>query len=232
MNSIGLYNSLVNTSYPPSSSGDNNVEKKENVSSTKDVSKDKVSAPDAGEQLKLSSRSQKLQAISQEFFVNKDLTKVDTKALIEKVHEYGLISNDEYKTLKSDALFKDLKSKEKEEPKSLIEHLRNLKKAVDKTDKDSGTTADNTASLSKGLAHAITILSDVEKAKGKPTLKKDIGNAQSELKKLSQSESFSKLSDEYQQAIKSSRVALEVIDKISPQRLSNPFVNRYLDFAS
>ena len=78
----------------------------------------------------------------------------------------------------------------------------------------------------------MAILSDVEKAKTSPNFKQDINQAQSELTKLASSDSFSKLGGSYQEAVKSSSAALEIIEKISPQRLSNPFVNRYLDFAS
>ncbi|MGB0898902.1 MAG: hypothetical protein ACPGSN_06595 [Psychrobium sp.] len=98
MNSIGLYNSLVNTGYPQSTS-DNQVEKADKVTPLSEVSKDKASDAGAGENLNLSSRSQKLQAISEQFFSHGNFSQIDTKALIEKVHEYGLISDDEYKSL-------------------------------------------------------------------------------------------------------------------------------------
>jgi len=231
MNSIGLYNSLVNTGYPQST-GDNQVEKADKVTPLNDVSKDKASDAGAGESLNLSSRSQKLHAISEQFFSHGNFSQIDTKALIEKVHEFGLISDDEYQSMKGSALFKSrFEQEEEKEPASLVDYLRDIKKAVDKTEEGAKPSAKN-ISLSVGLDKAMAILSDVEKAKTSPNFKQDINQAQSELTKLASSDSFSKLGSSYQEAVKSSSAALEIIEKISPQRLSNPFVNRYLDFAS
>ncbi|MCG7530361.1 hypothetical protein MHM98_03175 [Psychrobium sp. MM17-31] len=232
MNSIGLYNSLVSTNYLGNQT-DAQVEKADKVTPLKDVSKDKVSDEGAGEKLKLSSRSQKLHAISEQFFSHGNFTQIDTKALIEKVHEYGLISDGEYQSLTGSSLFKSKFSQQKEDekPTSLVDYLRDIKKAVDKSEDGANPSAKNIA-LSSGLEKAMTILSDVEKAKTSDTFKQDINHAQSELTKLANSESFSKLGSGYQQAVKSTSAALEIIEKISPQRLSNPFVNRYLDFAS
>ena len=69
------------------------------------MSKEKTSAVGAGENLILSSRSQKLNAISNEFFSQGNFTQIDSTALIERVHEYGLMNDDEYEQLTSNSLF-------------------------------------------------------------------------------------------------------------------------------
>lgn len=226
MNTIGLYNSLGNTSTSLASNNESQVAAVKKAQPSQYVSKDKTSETGAGESLKLSSRSQKLQAISAEFFSNGNFTQIDTKKLIEKVHEYGLISDKEYQSLGANPLFKKV-DKEADDKKvvSLVDHLRDVKKAVDKTD-----TKEN-KELSIGLTKAITILSDVEKAKSSPTFKQDIQSAMAQLDKLTESDSFKKLDQKYKDAIEGSAAALDVIDKISPKRLSNPFINRYLDFS-
>lgn len=225
MNTIGLYNSLANTNQTLGQKNEQ-VTDVSKVAKVNDVSQDKASEAGAGESLKLSSRAQKLQAISDEFFSHGNFTQVDTKKLIDKVHEYGLISDKEFDSLSNSPLFKKAeKNTNNAEPKSLIEHLQDVKKAVDKSD-----SAEN-KELSIGLDKAMSILSDVEKAKNSPTFKQDITNAMSELDKLMKSDSFKKLDEKYQEAIEGSVAALEVIDKISPNRLSNPFINRYLDFS-
>lgn len=225
MNSIGLYNSLgnTNTALANKNAQISGIAKAEQ---SQDVSKDKSSEVGAGESLKLSSRSQKLQAISEQFFSHGNFTQVDTKKLIEKVHEYGLISDNEYQSLGASALFKkDDKAVDDKKVGSLVDHLQSVKNAVDKTD-----TQEN-KELSIGLSKAMTILSDVEKAKSSATFKQDINSAMQQLEKLSESDSFKKLDQKYKEAIEGSVAALEVIDKISPKRLSNPFINRYLDFS-
>lgn len=225
MNTIGLYNVLANTNQALGNKNDQ-VAATQKAAQVNDVSNDKTSEAGAGENLKLSSRAQKLQAISDEFFTHGNFTQIDTKKLINKVHEYGLISDKEFDSLSSSALFKkNDKVSEKDEPKSLVDYLQNVKTAVNKSD-----SIEN-VELSAGLAKAMTILSDVEKSKSSNSFKQDINSSISSLDKLMKSESFGKLDENYQDAIEGSAAALEVIDKISPNRLSNPFINRYLDFA-
>jgi len=226
MNTIGLYNSLGNTNTGLANNNDAQVATVKKTAEIQDVSKEKSTEAGAGESLKLSSRAQKLQAISAEFFSHGSFTQVDTKKLIEKVHQYGLISDKEYQSLGANPLFKD-DDKKSDDKKvgSLIDHLQDVKKAVDKTD-----TPEN-KELSLGISKAITILSDVEKSKLSPTFKQDINSAMLQLEKLSLSDSYKKLDQPYKDAIQGSVAALDVIDKISPKRLSNPFINRYLDFS-
>jgi len=226
MNTIGLYNSLGTTSTGLANNNDAQVANAKKVAEAQDVSKDKSTKAGAGESLNLSSRAQKLQAISAEFFSHGNFTQVDTKKLIEKVHEYGLISDKEYQSLGANPLFKeDEETTDSKKVTSLVDHLTDVKKALDKTD-----TPEN-KELSLGISKAITILSDVEKSKLSPTFKQDINSAMLQLEKLSESDSYSKLDKPYQDAIEGSIAALDVIDKISPKRLSNPFINRYLDFS-
>lgn len=220
MTSIGLYNSLASTNTALAKNNDQ-IANLNNVEAANDVSKEKTSAVGAGENLVLSSRSQKLNAISNEFFSQGNFTQIDSTALIERVHEYGLMNDDEYEQLTSNSLFQSADTGE--EPYNLIDHLENIKGKLSDTDEHKA--------LSDGITGAITILSDVETAKLSPTFKQDISHAISQLSELSNDELYDTLENEEQQTIQSSATSLSIIDRISPQRLSNPFVNRYLDFA-
>ena len=229
MNSIGLYNSLGNTS----STLNNNqqVADASQVAAINNVSTEKTTEAGAGESLKLSTRSQKLHAISEEFFSQNNFTSVDTTALTQRVHEYGLINDNEYSTLANSSWFNQLEDNDEteNEERSLLDHLQQVKSKLDESS-ESAEGSDNSI-VSEGLAYAITILSDVETAKLSPTFKEDMNNAIAQLSILSESDAFASLSVTEQDAIESSAATLGIIDTISPQRLSNPFINRYIEFS-
>lgn len=230
MNSIGLYNSLANTS----STLNNNSEKvtdANKVEAVNNVSTTKTTEAGAGESLNLSTRSQKLHAISEEFFAQGNFTAIDTTALTQRVHEYGLINDDEYSALASSSWFNKVEDSDeaKDKQSSLLDHLQSVKNKLD----DSGENSeDNDNSIiSEGISHAIAILSDVETAKLSPTFKDDMNNAIAQLSILSESDAFNSLDSAEQDAIENSAAALSLIDTISPQRTSNPFVNRYIEYS-
>jgi len=228
--SIGLYNSLGSTSATLNSSNQQvtDVSKAEAIN---DVSTEKKTEIGAGESLNLSTRSQKLHAISEEFFAQNNFTNIDTTALTQRAHEYGLISDNEYSTLANSSWFNKVEDNTDTESEeiSLLDHLQNVKHKLDESgenseDNDNGIIAD-------GISHAISILSDVETAKLSPTFKEDMNNAIAQLSILSESDAFSSLDTAEQGAIESSAATLGIIDTISPQRLANPFVNRYIEFS-
>lgn len=222
MNSIGLYNSLASTNTALT----NNHEQISNLNSveaTNDVSKEKKSATGAGESLVLSSRSQKLNAISDEFFSSGNFTQINTSKFVERVHDYGLMNGYEYEQLTSNSLFQSVEDNTGKEAFSLIDYLDNIKTKLGNTEEEQ--------TISKGINKAITVLSDVETAKLSPTFKQDVNIAISQLSYLSDSELYENLDTKEQQTVQSSATTLSLIDRLSPQRISNPYVNRYLEFA-
>lgn len=228
MNTIGLNNSSTNTALinaTLTNSSETQVAEVRKTDVKQDLAKHISSNSNTNESLKLSSRSEKLQAISKQFFSGSNLVNIDVKELIEKVYEYELISDEQYQSLKNNPLFKweDNKSEDKKID-SLVESLQSVRKVID------SSNSINKAQFLSGISDAITILSDVEKAKTSPTFKQDIANAMNQLEKFTESESFKKLESKQQDSVEWSIAALEVIDKISPKRLSNPSINRYLDF--
>lgn len=222
MTSIGLYNSLASTNTALAKNNDQ-IANLNNVEAANDVSKEKTSAAGAGENLVLSSRSQKLNAISNEFFSSGNFTQINTAELVERVHDYGLMTDNEYEQLTSSSLFQSVDDNNDKEAYSLVDYLENIKDKLIDTEEDQV--------ISKGVSSAIAILSDVETAKSSPTFKQDMSNAIVQLTTISNSELYDTLSSEEQDTIQASSTTLSIIDRISPQRLSNPFVNRYLDFA-
>jgi len=222
MNSIGLYNALSNTNTALAKNNDQ-IANLNNIERINNVSQDKKSAVGAGESLVLSSRSQKLNALSNEFFSKENFTQIDTSKFVERVHEYGLMTGIEYEQLTSSSLYQSVKDYNIEEEYTLVDHLENIDVKVD------GSPEADTISI--GVNKAITVLSDVEAAKLSPTFKQDVNIAITQLSYLSDSELYGVLDSKEQQTIQSSATALSLIDRLSPQRISNPYVNRYLDFA-
>lgn len=227
LNNIGLYGSLANAS---ATSNQNTVTNVEKLTVAPELPLDKK-IEGVGENLSLSSRSQKLAAISKEFFSHGNFSNVDSRELLERVREYDLISAKEYDNLSSSSLFQRSKEDDNKQTTlttNLADALNDLEKSVVFEDEKNLTQSE----LKQALNNAENILRDVETAKLDSNFNRDIDYSLLKLKQFSQSESFVEMSAKQQSVISDSVTALEVINKISPKRLSNPLLNRYLSFAS
>lgn len=233
MNSIGLYNGVLNQTPIQSDEA-----AKKDVANSAASNVKKTSAVDGAnstggssekDNLTLSTRSQKLHAISNEFFSGGDFTNVDSRKLIERVHEYGLISDQEYKGLTGSSLFKTEDKEQQTKNSSLVDYLHSMKETL--STQDDKALGDNKQQLLDGVDKAKKILKDVESAKLSPTFKADLTESLASLKSLQSTPFYQTLSDAEKSNLSDSVLALEVVDKISPQRLTNAQVNRYLDFS-
>ena len=227
LNNIGLYGSLANTNVASNQNTVTNVEK---LTAVPELSLDKK-IEGVGENLSLSSRSQKLAAISKEFFSHGNFSNVDSRELLERVREYELISAEEYDSLSSSSLFQRSKEDDNKQTTlttNLADALNDLEKSVVFEDEKNLTQSE----FKQALNNAENILRDVETAKLDSNFNRDIDYSLLKLKQFSQSKSFVEMPAKQQSVISDSVTALEVINKISPKRLSNPLLNRYLSFAS
>lgn len=227
LNNIGLYGSLANTNVASNQNTVTNVEK---LTAVPELSLDKK-IEGVGENLSLSSRSQKLAAISKEFFSHGNFSNVDSRELLERVREYDLISAEEYDSLSSSSLFQRSKEDDNKQTTlttNLADALNDLEKSVVFEDEKNLTQSE----FKQALNNAENILRDVETAKLDSNFNRDIDYSLLKLKQFSQSKSFVEMPAKQQSVISDSVTALEVINKISPKRLSNPLLNRYLSFAS
>lgn len=234
MNSIGLYNG-VSTHTPIQNDDAVNNELASNTAS--DVKKastvdstNTATETSAKDNLTLSTRAQKLHAISSEFFSDGNFTNVDSRKLAARVHELGLISDQEYQGLTGSQLFKQEQTAQATKTSSLVDYLQSFKAKLPEQNEEA--LGDNKQQFIEGIDKATNILKDVESAKLSPTFKSDLTQSLSSLKSLESTPFYQTLSDNEKSNISDSVLALEVINRISPQRLTNSQVNRYLDFAS
>lgn len=101
INNLGLFNSLFNTSSQVTSTSNSKVDAIiEEHKSKKNEAEEVKQTTDTN--LYLSSKSQKTNALSNEFFNKKDLNFLDIEQLKERAYQFGLISKNEYSAL-SDA---------------------------------------------------------------------------------------------------------------------------------
>ncbi|WDE00405.1 hypothetical protein [Thalassomonas actiniarum] len=195
------------------------------------------SAAAAGNNLFLSSKAEKINAISAEFFKKGPLTSVDVDKLVERAYEYGLISKAEYGNLAKTAQGEQSQEGETQTVTAslagFIEDFQQRFNSVD-ADEQNGENSrteptDTEIEMNKALSSAQAILSDVEQAKKADNFQQSLSHAIATLTEVVQSESFSQLPLDDRVGLSKSVQALEVVDKLTPQKQSNKFINRYLD---
>ena len=132
------------------------------------------------ENLHLSSRAEKLNALSNEFFKSGALTAIDVNALVERTYELGFISKNEYLKLSENSVSEETGNKmEKTSTTTLIDYIYEFKERLDKLDDKELEQAtpeekESLAAMIKSLNSAQRILSDVEEAKRLPNFKSDL----------------------------------------------------------
>ncbi|WP_281556468.1 hypothetical protein [Thalassomonas sp. RHCl1] len=194
----------------------------------------------AGNNLFLSSKAEKINAISAEFFKKGPLTSVDVDKLVERAYEYGLISKAEYGHLAKTAQGEQSQEAETQTITAslagFIEDFQQRFNSVD-ADEQSGESSqaeptETEIEMNKALSSAQAILSDVEQAKKADNFQQSLSHAIATLTEVVQSDSFSQLPLDDRVGLSKSVQALEVVDKLTPQKQNNKFINRYLDISA
>ncbi|SFC81940.1 hypothetical protein [Pseudoalteromonas denitrificans] len=182
---------------------------------------DQKAVASAGGDIILSSRSQKLAAITSEFFSGKDLTQLDVNKLVERVYEYGLIDNNQYS--KFNAGVSNRPESEQGKSQKLSSFLTDFSKS------EAAESLDE--SLTSSLGNAQYILKNVNRAKEDENFNKILDQTMKEFDKYLTSEEFKQLSESDQQSFNSVSNALNIVDQISPKHLNNKQLNSYLAIA-
>lgn len=187
------------------------------------------------ENLYLSSRAQKIDTISTEFFNNGAISFNDVDALKERAYQLGLISKQEYAHL-TDTELTDSNSQlnTKVSSQSLASFAGNLLQRLDEISNDDSDTKNNTKSLiafKEALTTAKGILSNIDSAKNAPDFKKSLASALSIIKETINAESFEIIPLDDKVGISKIYQSLEIVDKIIPERLNNAKVNRYIEIS-
>jgi hypothetical protein len=200
---------------------------------------DKHSASEASPQknLHLSSRAEKLSALSNEFFKGNAFTAADVSSLIERTYEFGFISKEEYLNLSENKLSDEISDQpEKTSTTTLLDYINKFKERLDDLDDEEFEQAspeeqESLVVMKKALSSAQSILNDVEQAKLLPNFKADLQETMVIFKDIISSEAFNTMELDDKVNLTNVTKTLEIIDQLSPQRLNNKKVNEYIDIS-
>lgn len=255
INNVGLYQSILNTYSQVTTSKQSEVDvvkgdPRTNTGDTKEVQK----TNDAN--LYLSSKSQKINALSSEFFNNKDLNFADIEKLKERAYQFGLISKSEYSALSKSEVSPDSgtlantsvgistnKTSVITIRRFIDDFLERLDDISNKPEKNNADNKNNTDSeekiaskvkstllaLSTSLKAAKNILTDVNTAKTKEGFKKDLSESLAFIKETINTEAFDKMPLDDKVGLSKVYQALEIVSVLTPQRLNNAKINKYID---
>lgn len=242
INNINSYNSLVNTASTTAGKSEiDSIIEKHKESSAEKVVETKTSQNN----LYLSSRAQKINAISKEFFTGDALNFNDVESLKERVYQLGLISKNDYARLTKSSAENDATSSNSENSTlgltnfigDLLARLQvnesestesNSTEAEAKTEDERSKAL---SSLIKTLEAAKSIISNIEEAKNQANFKSTLQETLSTLKAAIEAPSFEKIPLDDKRGLGKVYQTLEIVDQLSPQRLNNEKINKYLDLS-
>ncbi|MFT5755963.1 MAG: hypothetical protein ACI9LM_000675 [Alteromonadaceae bacterium] len=200
---------------------------------------DKNNSPETSPQknLHLSSRAEKLSALSNEFFKSGALTSADVDSLVERTYEFGFISKAEYLKLSENSVTDEVNTQpEKTSTLTLIDYISIFKERLDNLDDQeleqaSPEEKESLAAMKKALTSAQSILTDVEQAKLLPTFKTDLQDTITIFKDIIASDAFNTMALDDKVNLTNIAKTLDIVDQLSPQRLNNKKVNQYIDIS-
>lgn len=191
--------------------------------------------------LYISNRSQKLNALSTQFFKGGDISYVDVDALKVRAYELGLISKSEYENLTNSESSSPSKN-EDVSTTSVVNFIDNFlvqlkeleseqESSEEKTEDEKANKSETLERLKEALADAKVIIKDIDKPKNDDTFKESINTTLLTLKEVITADSFDKMPPDGKVGISKVYQALKIIDNISPHRISNDKVNKYLELS-
>lgn len=223
--------STINNSYLSQTSlrsqTTNSTSSSQEVEKTEAQSNKKKTGKLEGSEIVVSSRAQKLQALSREFFAG-GVNATNISALKERAFEYGLISEGQYNRLASVKPSEGTKEAEKTS-QSLADQLNEVDKKIKKrNDALPEDKRQDVSQLSKVLSDAAKILDDPETAITKPDFQADIKASINSLNDIIDSDTFTNLPVSERSIFTNSASALSVIESLAPRNLTNSKLNQYL----
>ncbi|OUR80083.1 hypothetical protein A9Q75_10990 [Colwellia psychrerythraea] len=234
INNLGLYSGTFNNNSTVSQQNTAEIQAITEKHAQSSVKSEESAVVDNS--LYLSSRAQKINAISSEFFSGAELTFDDVGALKEKLYQFGLISKGEYATLSgttTDATTSE--SSANTSTTTLTSFLGDFIERLNKDDADEDTDSDEDVTesetivaLTGALTTAKEILNNVEEQKLQTDFKSSLKDALALLKETINDKSFEKLPLDDKIGLSKVHQALEIVDRLSPQRLNNDKVNQYI----
>ncbi|WP_286270161.1 hypothetical protein [Thalassotalea hakodatensis] len=189
----------------------------------------------------LSSKAQKINAISNEFFTGNDMSFDDIDALKTRAYQLGLINKEEYGQLSNtEYSAEEIQASKDLSTTGIAHYITDFLQRLD--DSDAGKTENATANdqednteesdalvaLKSALTNAKKIIEDVESEKANPEFKATLIDTISVLKDTINASAFEKMPLDDNVGLTKVYQTLEIVDKISPQRLTNEKLNRYM----
>jgi len=236
INNLGLYSSAFNNNSAVTQKTTDEVQ-----ALTEKYAEKSVQSEDSGDitnNIFLSSKAQKISAISSEFFSGSELTFDDIDKLKEKLYQFGLISKGDYAALTSDKPTAPTNSEENEHTSTttltgfignFIERLN--EEDVNEENQEGDVVNESVVALTGALNTAKDILSNVEEQKHKADFKSSLQESLALLKEIISDKSFSGLPLDDQIGLSKVHEALEIVDHLSPTRLNNNKVNQYIELS-
>lgn len=236
LNNINSYSSLINTPSTNTSTSEIDSIIAQHKESTAEQT---ASVTTNQNSLYLSSRAQKINALSKEFFSGDSLKFDDVESLKERVYQLGLISKDEYAKLTNTSSDIDTNTLNTDNSTlGLTEYMGDLITRLqadennDASDPESEEQRSETLSiLIKALESAKAIISDVEEAKRETDFKESLQATLSTLKDTVEDPAFEKIPLDDKVGLSKVYQTLEIVDQLSPQRLNNAKLNKYIDLS-
>ncbi|KGJ91749.1 hypothetical protein [Colwellia psychrerythraea] len=240
INDLGLYGAIFNNNSTVTKNNATEIQ-----TATEKLAENSIKsegATDVADNIFLSSKAHKINAISTEFFSGAQLTFDDIGKLKEKLYQFGLISKGDYAALTSDTVNKSNDEiNEQMSTTVLTSYIGNFieRLNVDKaSETDNDTQADEVVTesetivaLTAALTTAKAILVNVEEQKQQADFKSSLQNTLLLLKETINDKSFTDLPTDDQIGLSKVHQALEIVDRLSPQRLNNDKVNQYIELA-
>lgn len=246
INNLGLYNSAT---------VNNTVSQKDTaevtavtVKDTTNVIKSETSTG-VDNSIYLSSRAQKINVISSEFFSGAQLSFDDIDALKEKLYQFGLISKGDYDNLTGSKVNAS-EAQASTSTTTLTSFLGDFIERLNSdetddntntntnTESDTDTDTDDSANgsetikvLTAALTSAKAMLSNIEEQKLQPDFQSTLKSTLALLNETISDPSFESLPLEDKVGLSKVHQTLEIVDRLSPQRLNNDKVNQYIKLA-
>ena len=187
----------------------------------------------------LSSKAQKISVLSEEFFSQGGPDFNDIESLKTRVYQLGLISKEEYANLTHTELSDEERDAISElSSQSIAKYVGGFLERLDESNagKDEAATQVDTpqesnalTALKTALSSAQTIIADVDTAKSQANFKETLTSSMSIIRETINTRAFDAMPIDDQVGLTHVYQTLELVDKISPQRLTNDKLNKYIE---
>lgn len=199
------------------------------ASTSETDSTDQQAASDNTDSVSLSTRAQKLNAIASEFLTS---SSIDMDALVERIYEYGLITDTQYSALGG----QDETSTAESATDDVVKYIGNLTESLNQLSEDQTFNNITLAELQEALSNSKEIILNVSSTEMSASLSQSIADNKLVLAEVYDSEEFAEMSEDDQLTLASVIKTLSVIETLSSYtttststQTTNSLLNSYID---